>query len=474
MNKTPVDSDQEAILLFHDLAEQRDNYARTDEKAGFTVSSEFRHRFFSLLDALNLRLIDDRDNFFGYFLFQADRDLRFQLDSPTGTTFKNGRYTLYFNPYLFLQLTAEQMESAVKHEVLHILSLHPLRTKDLKKRFSPLAVDLAMDIVVNTYLAPLPSDAVTLAVVNLQYGLSMPLFESLEYYAEEIQCALNKRPKTDAFTDMKSGEAFFSERFNIEHSHDIWEESDDVDEKTLIEFTKKAVDGARKSKPNAYLASLMAALDRAVSDRPWYEYLKKVVRTVTANYKKTTTRRNRRQPERLDLRGELRNKKAAVTIALDISGSIGDTEFRQAMEQVLQIVKTCDHDLTIIECDNEIRRIYHIEDLADLQERFPKRGGTAFAPVIEYCNAHKPDILLFFTDGKGEEKLPVPPKGYPILWLLTGKDGILSLKKPYGKIKKLQSAEPQDAPFDFDAVEKGGFSMANQERSGALHEYIRG
>ena len=46
------------------------------------------------------------------------------------------------------------MESAVKHEVLHILSLHPLRAKDLKKRFSPLAVDLAMDIVVNTYLAP--------------------------------------------------------------------------------------------------------------------------------------------------------------------------------------------------------------------------------------------------------------------------------------------------------------------------------
>ena len=272
---------------------------------------------------------------------------------------------------------------------------------------------------------------------------------------------------------MKSGEAF-SERFNIEHSHDIWEESDEVDEKTLVEFTKKAVDGARKSKPNAYLASLMAALDRAVSDRPWYEYLKKVVRTVTANYKKTTTRRNRRQPERLDLRGELRNKKAAVTIALDISGSIGDTEFRQAMEQVLQIVKTSDHDLTIIECDNEIRRIYHIEDLTDLQERFPKRGGTAFAPVIEYCNAHKPDTLLFFTDGKGEEKLPVPPKGYPILWLLTGKDGILSLKKPYGKIKKLQSAEPQDAPFDFDAVEKGGFSMANQERTRDLSEYIRG
>ena len=48
------------------------------------------------------------------------------------------------------------------------------------------------------------------------------------------------------------------------------------------------------------------------------------------------------------------------------------------------------------------------------------------------------------------------------------------MKKPYGKIKKLQSAEPQDAPFDFDAVEKGGFSMANQERTRDLSEYIRG
>jgi len=67
MNKTPVDIDQEAILLFHDLAEQRDNYALNDEKAGFIVSPEFRHRFFSLLDALNLRLIDDRDNFFGFW-----------------------------------------------------------------------------------------------------------------------------------------------------------------------------------------------------------------------------------------------------------------------------------------------------------------------------------------------------------------------------------------------------------------------
>ena len=75
MNKTPVDIDQEAILLFHDLAKQRDNYALNDEKAGFTVSPEFRHRFFSLLDVLNLVLSMTGITFSVIFSFQADREL---------------------------------------------------------------------------------------------------------------------------------------------------------------------------------------------------------------------------------------------------------------------------------------------------------------------------------------------------------------------------------------------------------------
>ena len=52
--------------------------------------------------------------------------------------------------------------------------------------------------------------------------------------------------------------------------------------------------------------------------------------TVESNKKKTITRRNRRQPNRLDLRGELRNHKAEIAVAIDISGSISDEEFKQA------------------------------------------------------------------------------------------------------------------------------------------------
>ena len=67
------------------------------------------------------------------------------------------------------------------------------------------------------------------------------------------------------------------------------------------------------------------------------------------------TRRNRRQPNRLDLRGQLRSHKVKIVVALDISGSISDQEFNQAIKEVLDIVKNYNHEITIIECDSEIQ-----------------------------------------------------------------------------------------------------------------------
>ena len=39
-----------------------------------------------------------------------------------------------------------------------------------------------------------------------------------------------------------------------------------------------------------------------------------------------------------------------------MSGSITDAEFTNALEQVLQIVHAYNHRITVVECDNEVRR----------------------------------------------------------------------------------------------------------------------
>lgn len=67
--------------------------------------------------------------------------------------------------------------------------LHLLRAKDLRSQYSKMAVNLAMDVVVNTYLDHLPPFSTTLAWVNMNYSLLLKPFESLEYYVDKIQSA---------------------------------------------------------------------------------------------------------------------------------------------------------------------------------------------------------------------------------------------------------------------------------------------
>ena len=185
--------------------------------------------------------------------------------------------------------------------------------------------------------------------------------------------------------------------------------------------------------------------------------------TIEANKKKTRTRRNRRQPSRLDLRGELRGHKAEIAVAIDISGSISDEEFKQAIKEVLSIVKNYNQEITIIECDKEIRRTYKVKSVKDIKERSTTGGGTEFSPVFQYANSKKLNLLIFFTDGKGEERLKVVPKGYKILWVISGRGDKLSLHQPYGAVKKLKKIEVKEEIIDMNDVRIDGYSMNNQQ-----------
>ena len=439
---------------------------RSDAKAKLHIPQEFGEEFFSLVDKVNVSLLEDKDNFYGYFLLQMLREIRFDISSPTAVNFKGASYVIYFNPLIFLNLTLKQMETTIKHEILHIVSLHLLRAKECKQAgYSPLAINTAMNLVVNTYLDNLPPYAVTLEWVNLNYALKLLPFEPFEYYVEKLQTAIDLlETDKDEAADEDSTETIET-GYDPEKTHDIWEESNDIDEKTLTEFTEKIITHAQQGSIPNYVESLLAALKNSKGTLPWNIYLKRLMGTVESNKKKTITRRNRRQPDRLDLRGQLRSHKAKIAVALDISGSISDEEFQQAIKEVFAIVRNYNHELTIIECDNEIRRVYKVKSAKDVKERSNIRGGTKFTPVFEYANTSKLDLLVYFTDGKGEDELLTIPKGYKTLWVISGRENNLSLKKAYGAVKKLTSVETKDTTLDMNYVSfRDGYSMNDQEK----------
>lgn len=434
---------------------------RAKEKIDVDIPKEFAEKFFKIIDKVNLSLMEDKENFYGYFLFQMGREIRFDITSATSINFKDAKYVMYFNPIIFLELNMEQMQSTIKHEILHVLSQHLIRLKDFKDKYSTLALNLAMDVVVNQCLDCLCPYSITLEYINNKYNLNLEKFKTFEYYLEKIQTELDLQEENDEGEIVDNNENVAVD-FDAEKTHDIWEECIEIDEKTLRDFTEKFADNAKKGSVPTYIENMIKSLKNSKGELPWNLYLKKLMGTIEANKKKTITRRNRRQPNRLDLRGELRGHKAEIAVAIDISGSISDEEFKQAIKEVLTIVKSHNQEITIIECDKEIKRTYKVKSPKDIKERVASGGGTKFLPVFEYANNKKINLLIYFTDGKGEEKLEIKPRGYKTLWVISGRGEKLSLQEPFGVVKKLSKVEIKQDVIDMSDVRSDGYSMNNQ------------
>ncbi len=435
---------------------------RDGEKFVVDMPEDLKLEFYRLVDRVNLAMMEDKENFYGYFLFQVKREIRYDIATPTAISFKGAKYIVYFNPFIFLQLNLSQMQGTIKHEIHHILALHLVRAKELRKKYSTLAVNMAMDIVANQYVNFLPAYATTLEWVNTKYNLKLEPYNSMEYYVREIQGEL------DLLEEDKEGEEDDSkgdtkDEYDPKKTHDTWDESDDIDDKTLKSFTEKFAELSSKGKLPIEIEAMLNTLKGSENEIPWNIYLKKIMGTLESSKKKTVTRRSRRQPNRIDLKGELRGHRAKIAVAIDISGSISDAEFMQAMKEVLSIVKNYNSEVTIIECDSNIRRTYRVKSVKDIRERVTKGGGTQFTPVFEYINNTDTNLLIYFTDGKGEDNLKVTPKGYRTLWIISGRGYKLSLKEPYGVVKRLKAIEEKDEFIDIHDVRNDGWSMNSVE-----------
>jgi predicted metal-dependent peptidase len=168
----------------------------------------------------------------------------------------------------------------------------------------------------------------------------------------------------------------------------------------------------------------------------WQSILKKYVGTITSSKRKTRTRLNRRQPTRFDLSGEQDEKTLKIVVAIDTSASVTSDDVAKILNEVMAIIAKRKHALTVIECDSQVQRVYQPKNAGDIQKNVAGRGGTAFTPVIEYLNADRyfrDALLIYFTDGEGEQSIP-RPRTYRNLWVVLGDTENLSLKEPYGTV----------------------------------------
>ena len=394
------------------------------------VNPYYDSKFLRLIEILVIEMMENEDAFFGSFMVQTKRNVDVTIEWPIVTIPVTDGFKMSFNPKSFLSYNKNEMKALIKHEIYHIMFNHYERERDLRQRYDKLAVNIALDISINQFIKNIPMEYTRIHNINMKYNLDLKENMSCEYYAEILHKAINDK-KEPLKIDTKD-----KNEINIKNAHDLWWQSSISQEISRNLAKTVAINSYNGKAPDEIGKIILGYEEKA--EISWQKLLKNMIPSLRAGRKSTITRRNRRQPERLDLKGELANNIPEILVAIDISASMTDDEINKIMIEILEIAQSRGNIITVIECDDEIRRIYKIKSIKDIKKRKRNNGSTKFSPVFKYIKANnmRNVILIYFTDGVGEKELEVRPINKNNIWVLTGKEE-LSLSKSYGIIKRI-------------------------------------
>lgn len=351
----------------------------------------------------------------------------------------------------FARLSAEERLFVLAHEAWHCVLMHMLRCQ----RRNPRTFNIATDMETNRLLR---QEGLTVAP-----GCLLPHrgWETLS--AEEIYERLQKRKEQPAFPPVRGtpGDSGNPASLEGQFDHHVYGSSKEAAPDSALGGDGKAKGDSPPTDPwgevgfdpdftpsvSPDLADTLRERIVAVSQqvqrtrgdlpahverivratlRPQIRWQEMLAQFVTACYGGS---RHWLPPSRRHLARGLylqsaRQERLRAVVVLDTSGSTaGDLpQFFTELQSLLATFGS--YELTVIQCDCEIKSVETFDDLAPLppDREWTARGhgGTDFRPPFEYVAAHSelnPSCLVYLTDGCG----PAPERapGYPVLWLLT-------------------------------------------------------
>ncbi|MBL7003199.1 MAG: hypothetical protein ISR69_04155 [Gammaproteobacteria bacterium] len=128
----------------------------------------------------------------------------------------------------------------------------------------------------------------------------------------------------------------------------------------------------------------------------------------------------------------LRSAQLNAVVAIDVSGSVTDEEMSEFISEVNALKSQVRSKVTLLACDSRLSKecpwVFEAWDFCELPSSLSGGGGTKFSPVFDWVAKLDvaPDLLIYFTDAKGE--FPVIEPTYPVVWLVKGKEDV-----PFGQ-----------------------------------------
>ena len=330
---------------------------------------------------------------------------------PTAAT--DGRKFYYNSKFIMMLKNEKEVEFLFGHEVLHCVYEHIGRRIDRKD--DPQLANIAADYCVNGDLVQHKVGEMITTVPCLHdtkyYGWNYErVYDDLYKNAEKIDISeLADKLLDEHLEGDDEGAGAGKEGDGDKKGKGGNGKKPTLSAKDLKEI-KDEIKEAVVSAAKASAGELPAGVKRIIQDitepkMNWRELLRTQIQaTIKSDY--TWQRPSRRGWDmEAVLPGMQNDQKIDIVVALDMSGSIEDSQARDFLGEVKGITEEFSNfKITLLTFDTDVynAKVYESENLDDIAEyEIEGGGGTDFTCVFKYMKEHNitPEKLVMFTDG---------------------------------------------------------------------------
>jgi predicted metal-dependent peptidase len=340
------------------------------------------------------------------------------------TAATNGRQ-IFVNPQFFDQLTLDEQEAVLLHEVLHAALLHVSRGIGRHAE----RWNIAADIVVNGVLAregfALPENSVRAQALE-QFSVE-EVFDLLEKPPWIQQDLVLGNPDLLIQAGMGNGQKPMAGALGQE------------DIRALEAYWRSALEQAGVMAETLLQGSLPASLQRELQTLKegqlnWRHYLWRYLVRTPIDFQGFDRRFVGKRLYLETLEGET----VFVAVAVDTSGSISSEQIQVFLSEVQSILLAYPHLVCdLYYADADLHGPYQLTAHASLPTPIGG-GGTDFRPfftkLTQEASPWTATVAVYLTDGYGYFPSESPP--FPVLWVVTP-GGLDSSHFPFGETVRL-------------------------------------
>ena len=425
----------------------------------------------AVLYGLISRLIVDKTKaFYGnllqIFTFKFIKDGHKRPDFDVGLEVEKDKIRFVINPSVFFKKDEVEQEARLIHELEHVLrndilfepqnnpgfeamiaSFHEFTDVDGKKqsyrKLTPLAY-LAMDLAINSLKFKEESHnfeentdfLLREGIFPSQHPFEQyPPYQTWEWYYEQmVDDAKNGR---NGFKQLDSN-IFSNEKINSNSINNSWNLKDtkgnslsSADIENIKNFINSSIQNAIEE-TNKSAGKIPGRYQKYIDELKkipynWREKLDQFIFSGISPDLRTSKRKISRRARSLGCiaPGIIRKPDVNLWVFLDVSGSISQKEFENAISHINKIKETTKSTVWVSNFDAVIRDTFVLEEHNYKEILKTKishtKGGTCFAPIFDKIRSEKkfrPDVVLIFTDGFCFDTFK-EIKGLRLMWVLT-------------------------------------------------------